>query len=672
MMQNRLLEAGKTTILFERMLQVGVGLLFFLPLISSQSLLFPHNATKAYALMALCQVLGVGAIWVMQKRGEVFGLDALSKAVTAFVFIILLASVLGIDPVFSFWASIDRITGGIMWVHLLVLYFSLRILLPTKESWFCVFVVSVSVALLTGAAHALEFLGIHIPYVSAEGSTIGNSSFFAAYLLFQIAYALLLTSSASKRVRYFGGLSFGLLVLTLVSLTANAAIISFVGACMLGGGIWLLGSDNRNVRWRGLAVVCLLGLTFVGTVSLAFVPDSLVQETFTRISSSSRFIVWDMAVQAIAERPLLGWGPENFQYVSLDHYDPCLGSSRCGSDMWYDRAHNKLLDVAVDTGLLGLASYLSVFVIAAVMLVRGIKKERWVGSVLVALLAAYFVQNLTVLDVSTTMLFWMVTLAYISTQSQQDLHTVSVHPNLRHVSVLVGSLLILPLAFTFFVYKPWVANAALVSSSYSLLFEERADLLPTALYGSPQGEDIRRVYGANILGRFFWDMDRQTLSAFGPYIEQELDLYVEALFETISASPNYLRGSLAIGLLEQIYGRFYDAEHYLVAERVLLEAIELNPVHPEPYWTLASLYLETGRVPEALDLLGQVSEFAPELEKSYYYLVLGSMFLSNEEESLKTAQGALRVHPSMKGQLETLLRTDVTSNRALMLYQFHQ
>ena len=54
------------------------------------------------------------------------------------------------------------------------------------------------------------------------------------------------------------------------------------------------------------------------------------------------------------ERPIFGWGPENFSIALEKHYLPQF-------EVWYDRAHNVFFDYLTQTGILGLLSYLGIF-----------------------------------------------------------------------------------------------------------------------------------------------------------------------------------------------------------------------------------------------------------------------------------------------------------------------
>ena len=659
----------------ERLVRWGVYLLMCTPLVFSPRLLFPHSSTKGYVIFALVELVALGALWLLVKRPERrWRWDATSVTLTVFVGILVLASLFGVDPSFSFWASVDRITGGFMWMHLLALYLVVRTVFVTKEDWERLLTVSVAVALVSAVVHVLDILDVANIVGASGGSTLGNTSFYGAYLLFQIFFAAWLWRVGStKRRRVYGGMAALVLIGILLTLGANAATISLAGGAILALGIWLWGSSRDEVSRAGQALTITLALVFFLTVALAFTPGSALQQTFTGLSTSSRFIVWDMAWEAMKDRPLLGWGLENFQYVSLEYYNPCLGSQRCGHEMWYDRAHNKLLDVGVEAGFLGLFSYLAVFFVAIRALLRRVtsRSKREMAALGVGLLAAYAVQNLTVLDVAITMMFWVLTLAWISSLTSSVDTTPSAKRSTWVLPSAVLASLLLPITLTTLVIEPVRANAALIASSYGMSFDERLENLPRAMHGSPQGEDLRRVYAANETGRMLWSTSLEVLSGMESQVMSEVDQQVEALFATMDASPNYLRAPLAIAILEQGRGRYFDPQYYQVAEQVLVEAVARNPVHPEPYWALASLYLETGKTTEALELLEQVRMFAPELPMSYYNYVVGAVFLQDEEVLRQAATEAIDTYPALLEKVSVLLQADLSERRIYFLYGLH-
>jgi O-antigen ligase len=84
--------------------------------------------------------------------------------------------------------------------------------------------------------------------------------------------------------------------------------------------------------------------------------NRILDVDFSTETFQTRLLLWKQAIKIFQERPILGWGPENFSAAFEKHYLPQF-------EVWYDRAHNIFFDYLAETGILGLLSYLSIFVV---------------------------------------------------------------------------------------------------------------------------------------------------------------------------------------------------------------------------------------------------------------------------------------------------------------------
>jgi tetratricopeptide (TPR) repeat protein/O-antigen ligase len=88
--------------------------------------------------------------------------------------------------------------------------------------------------------------------------------------------------------------------------------------------------------------------------------NSLVTLNFGSIASGegkSRLLLWGSALKGVAERPILGWGQESFNYIFYKYYNPAMYAQ----ETWFDRAHNVFFDWLTAGGILGFLAYLSLF-----------------------------------------------------------------------------------------------------------------------------------------------------------------------------------------------------------------------------------------------------------------------------------------------------------------------
>ena len=114
-------------------------------------------------------------------------------------------------------------------------------------------------------------------------------------------------------------------------------------------------------------------------------------------TAKSRLVLWKIALESFAERPILGWGQGNFIIPYAANYD----SKLYGNELWFDRTHNTLLQWLVDAGVIGLAGYLLIAAAVLSVLNKIRKKNVWSENQVIvfwAFAAGYFIQSFFVFD----------------------------------------------------------------------------------------------------------------------------------------------------------------------------------------------------------------------------------------------------------------------------------
>ena len=136
----------------------------------------------------------------------------------------------------------------------------------------------------------------------------------------------------------------------LLTLTVCLARTEAFGAWLgLGiGGLVLVGCGTVATRRRGL-ILLLVG----GFLGLAFLQSTgRVREIVSpsEIGKTDRWVMWQAALGMIRDRPILGHGVNTFMANYLRY--------RVGGERQPRYAHNCFLQVAAETGILGLATFL--------------------------------------------------------------------------------------------------------------------------------------------------------------------------------------------------------------------------------------------------------------------------------------------------------------------------
>ncbi len=168
----------------------------------------------------------------------------------------------------------------------------------------------------------------------------------------------------------------------------------------------------------GLAVAALVGyarerkyLWFV-LIALLIAGGSLgarlgIFSNFSDPTANTRFWTWGSAIKGFEERPVLGWGPENFSVVFDKYFDTRHWVPGQNTETWFDRAHNTFLDYLTETGILGLLAYLSIFAVFFWQFFRpGTPAENrseggnaLLGSLALGMIVTYLVQGFILFDV---------------------------------------------------------------------------------------------------------------------------------------------------------------------------------------------------------------------------------------------------------------------------------
>lgn len=378
-------------------------------------LLFPYISTKQIYFNVLIEILMIFWLTLMVKFPEARPKKNLvSFGLIAYFGMILLSCFSGVDFNLSFWGDIERMLGFFHLVHFLFFYFIIITAFRTWKDWKLLFLVSVIWASIIG------LIGIFgNPY-----SKIGNTAYVAGYMIFNIYFALLLFfKTESRELRWLYALP---LVIMLISFYRSDSSGGLVG---LGVSlVWILFlygilSKNKKIKTGTLSVLVLF-VVMIGSLFIFknsdFVQNSSALRPIREISLQkntfqTRLISWKAALKDFPNHVFLGTGYGNYA-ITFDKFFEAKFYSYTSSETYFDRAHNNLIDIASTTGLLGLLSYLSIFVALFYYLATGYfnKKINTHELVLISgVIVGYFVQNLAVFDSLVTYISLMAVLGYV-------------------------------------------------------------------------------------------------------------------------------------------------------------------------------------------------------------------------------------------------------------------
>jgi O-antigen ligase len=643
-------------------------LILFTPLILSSNFFFPFVGPKSLFFMGLVEIIFFSwliLILIDSSYRPKFNFLLLSLIIYLFIFI--LASILGVNPSYSFWSKYERMTGILMQLHLFGFFLVLSSVFK-EDDFKKIFGFSVFVAIL---ASLIALANLKNPTMRG-GGTIGNESFLGTYLIFNLFFALYLvfkTEDLSRKLSLTGflilTLSIFLIGVNLENLPfskkisailygagARAAKLSFFGGLVLFFFFWLISSQKKGLKILGLFLLISSFILAGYLIFSAFQPGSFVRKFVEKEIGTfgGRFIVWQGAKKGFLERKWLGWGPENFEFSFTKYYDPCMPTSRCGGEVWYDRAHNIIFDTLISTGILGMVSYLLIFATSFYILWQNFLKKKtdfWPAGIFTSLFIAYFVQNLTVFDMVSSYMVFFLSLAFIASfEKEREIGEIREPKKIILALILICFLI----SFTEFIILPTMTDVLVISAIRSPPFsEKRISLYQKSLSFSHLGKFQIREFFTEVTIDSFYSTTTLNENAF-----KELDFLAQELKKSIAECPINFRSYLKLGQVLNLYSQF-DNTKIKEAEDILKKAIELSPKNQQGYWQLAQNMLYQGNFDEAIYLAQKAVDLEPNLERSHQILILVAKMAGKKDLAKEKLEEAIRINSDWEKDLRPIL-----------------
>ena len=415
-----------------------------LPLVVTSGSLVPYISGKTVYFRALMSVVLILSSILFFQSAE-FRVEMLEKArsllkrplVRAILvsYALLIISTIGaFDRRIAFFGNLER-GEGLVGLSFFYAFFFCTALFFEKKDWNAFF----GMTLVSGWA---MFIG---QLVQAGGGNArpsamtGNPIYLGAYFLFVIYAGLILAfRKRCKETTIPMFISVATVVISVIGifLTQDRSVIlgSVIAVLVSFGYLAFAGKDililkrytMRKVSLGLLIFIALFGGTFVLTRHdevWQHVPglSRLADFTTSDDTTKARLINTEIALHAVSprqttlERSLVGWGWDNFIYAWEKFYDPRIYAYDNGV---FDRAHDKILDVIVMTGILGLIAYLAMWWMFIAAIFRLGKKYPLEAAAALFFAIAYFIQNLTVFDSFVTYLMFFAIMAATIYESQ--------------------------------------------------------------------------------------------------------------------------------------------------------------------------------------------------------------------------------------------------------------
>ncbi|MCL5733556.1 MAG: O-antigen ligase family protein [Patescibacteria group bacterium] len=407
---------------------------------------FPFIGGKDYFFRVAIELALISFVlwWAFEaKEGEAKKLfhDVLKSpifwGVTAFAFVFLLASLFAYDPHAAFWSNYERGEGGFQMIHYYLFFVMLAVLFRSWEDWkraMQVFLIVAGLSIGYGIlanAQVSGFLGDQSHWAGRFMASLGNADYVGVYMIFAMFFTFYLFITSKEKLNWEKMIPYAALIIFYLIFFVLAGTRGAVVGLAFGAIALLIYLIIKNNKLRRPLSIFLIAMVLIGSLLIYYHNSSLIKKlpgsrifdiTFTAGTFQTRFWTWGAAIKGFEEKPLLGWGPENFSTVFDKFFDIRHFSPITGGETWFDRAHSVVFDYLSEIGIIGLLAYLSIFAAFIWQFtknkVRFLKDDlryNLAKGAIMAMIIAYFVQNLSLFEVFpiiTSFFFFLAFLIY--------------------------------------------------------------------------------------------------------------------------------------------------------------------------------------------------------------------------------------------------------------------
>ncbi len=458
----------------------GLVLLLAVPLVFTASTVYPYVVGKALYSRLVIEI--VVAAWATlaafapayrPRRSTVFLLLGAGLAAAA------VSAVLGVSPQRSFWSNYERMQGVVDSAHWAALALAGACVLRTREHWLALVHCNLAVGMTVAGLAVLQYFGVHdvafygdrLPDAKGRPTgTLGNPIYLGAYAAVNaiLACGLLVDTCRSRREgpparqprtrkrlrsgseRAPGGAPGRPIrlrrALTMAWLVASA-IVHVWAALLAGSRGPLLGAvfgtllaafacaclargRSRIAALSALTALAALGSApfligalappgFLKAVDLPPSARRMISINIGHPTVQSRLTAWRAGVNGFVDRPVFGWGPENYLVPFARHGADWPSKSMKA----HDYAHSAFFEKLATEGAAGAVLYLALWVAIGIAMARTIReaqgRERVFALTAAAALAAYFASQQTLFPTTVGSMHYALLLVFTGSREMR-------------------------------------------------------------------------------------------------------------------------------------------------------------------------------------------------------------------------------------------------------------
>ncbi|MDD4994904.1 MAG: O-antigen ligase family protein [Patescibacteria group bacterium] len=668
--------------------KISVYAALVMPFIFLPWTVYPYIFGKTVYLMIVLMSALPWYIYLLARKPEYRPRRSLIMYGLAAYFIgLFLAVIFGVDSNRSFWSYHERMTGFWPLLHYLLFYFMAISVFRGWREWkkVLIFNVGVSVALSFVAFIQRVAPELVLQTGARTGAFMNNPIFLAAYLIFTMFITLVLLQKAVRwSTKAMWGAMLAIQFLAFLFAETRGAMVGVFLAGLVYLALYAILKNNKKIRIISAGIFLAIILASAGFWLIkdqawtAQVPglNRFRDISLTGGTAATRFIAWEIAWKGFLERPVFGWGPENYFYTFNKYYNP-KSLEFSFYETWFDHAHNQMMDMLNNTGVVGTAAYLALFALIIIQLTKAFKGGKidthiYCGSI--GILIGYFVQNLFIFDQPNALIMFYFCLAWWQSETTEPKKEGRLFINTPAVA---GAWLAVLIIFSFAVLylftfrtafaSTWVRSGVIASQAGD--YKGSAAAFEKGMAISNQYPDLVPLYYSREMAQISRSMQMPS-DELAEYLERSYD----ALKATVPLHPMNIYNYYLMSLIQLELGKI-DPTHHEQALADIDEALRYSPDRQQLRFVRGKALLNLGRTDEAVQYYLETVNLDPNVTESWWNLGIAYYEAEWEDKALEAFEKSASIggHPVNLPEVAAMVELNAKAGnmpRVIELYNF--
>ncbi len=502
---------------------------------------------------------------------------------------------------------------------------------------------------------------------SSNAGTFGNTTYAAMFLVPCLFVAtILFLKDKRSRIRWLWVVCFFLILLNPIFFNSKAIVtgqlntaLSFVGEARAGFVAIFIGLLATATLYFSVSKKRIVSLASAGVAILVVLVGAYILFGIFREESSLRqvliergevrLVYGDMALIGISQRPILGFGLENFAQIHKQYFDPILLSPEFPNEPWTDKPHNTILEIAFSTGIVGLALYLSFIGLVLIVLARAVAaaepKMRMIPALFFGAIISYSFQGLFAFDTvvgsyTFYILSALIAVAYCGEISESPRKGIALW-----IKIIISICsVVLGIVILYFCSLRVGQESRMIKKMMNMSVEDRLATFETTMHRSPVGTMRSESQYIDILAGQY----RKDLSSYTPKAraeaERELAFLLSYATKRSDLYPHDFRFAFVSSRIANLLfdtTELKDPHLLEMSQRYAVRAIDDSPRNPLGYQAMVEVLFLAGKRNTGMLFAQMIVDLNPRVAAAHDLVIFLAKAQKNEKlaaEKIETAK----------------------------------